>query len=131
MTEEVDDRVEDKSVGFVTTARNDPSLRACLTTSSLKEVGAKKAFVKSYAFTCFGVCANSRKERPSKSCASRHWVVCRDPGRFGNSPFLTPSPDVYHSSRVKVKFLTKIDPLPDHGWMSATETYLALHHMFV
>lgn len=27
----MDDRVEDRSVGFVTMARNDPSLRACLT----------------------------------------------------------------------------------------------------
>lgn len=109
MTEEVDDRVEDTSVGFLMMARSDPSLRACLTTLSLKEVGAKKGFVKSYAFTCFGVCANSRKERPSKSCASRHWVVCRDPVRFGNPSFLTPSSNFYHFSRVEVKaFLTNL-----------------------
>jgi hypothetical protein len=30
-TEEVDDRVEDTSAGFVMMARSDPSLRACLT----------------------------------------------------------------------------------------------------
>jgi hypothetical protein len=70
----VDDRVEDTSVGFAM-ARSGPSLRACLTMmSTLKEVCAKKGFVKSYAFTAF------RSLREFEGCSCLEIMRCASLG---------------------------------------------------